>query len=217
MKVLDNGNNPSDTLYAIQVSTDNFVTNTKFVQDDNSLGDTLGNEDWQTYTAWGDTTGINVIGLLPSTTYYFRASARQGNFTQSGYGPTSSVATVAPQMSFDIDISPTDSETNPPYILDIGDLSSSSVTTASDKLWIDMSSNSENGSTVYIYSDGTGLFSSKTNYTITSLSGNLASLDEGFGGRGESTTQSSGGPFIKIAPYDGSNDAIGLIDTTIRP
>ncbi|MFZ1654805.1 MAG: hypothetical protein WBO92_05305, partial [Candidatus Moraniibacteriota bacterium] len=45
---LATGGNPSDTLFAIAISTDNFVT-TNYVQSDNTVGATLGLEDYQTY------------------------------------------------------------------------------------------------------------------------------------------------------------------------
>ena len=96
------GNNPSDTLFAIAITGDNWTT-TRYIQNDNSVGDNLGSEDWQTYANWGGASGELVIGLEPETTYKIKARARQGDFTMTGWGPESAGAvTVEPFLSFDI-------------------------------------------------------------------------------------------------------------------
>lgn len=100
--VIDNGGNPTDTTFAIAISTDDFVT-TSYIQDDNTVGATLGSEDWQTYTNWGGASGEYVTGLLPGTTYKIKVKARQGNYTETPYSATASVATVQPSLTFGID------------------------------------------------------------------------------------------------------------------
>lgn len=214
--ILDTGDNPSDAEFAIAISTDAFATDTKYVQSDDTVGPTLGSEDWQTYAVWGGGTGFFVIGLTPDVTYTVKVAARDGDFTQTAFGPTASAATIDPYLTFDIDVSATDSETSPPYTLPLGTLSSSSVTTGSDKIWVDFATNAEMGGEVWIYDVNSGLKSTATNYTITSTSTNLAVASEGFGVRSNSATQVSGGPLVASAPYDGSNDNVGLVDTTIR-
>jgi len=47
--VIKHSSNPTDAQYAIAVSNDNFVSNTKYVQSDTTLGTTPV---WQTYTSW---------------------------------------------------------------------------------------------------------------------------------------------------------------------
>ena len=102
--VLNTSNNPSDTKFAIQVSTDNtFATNISYVKSDNTLGTTLTATDYQTYTTWGGASGNYVTGLAPNTTYYMRVKAKQGNFTESEYGPAASVATSIPSLTFSVD------------------------------------------------------------------------------------------------------------------
>src|ERR1035437_3366623 len=69
---INQGGNLADTSYAIAVTTDSsIVNNIQYVQSDNTLG---ANPVWQTYTAWwqsgGATSGTNIIGLTPGTTYY---------------------------------------------------------------------------------------------------------------------------------------------------
>jgi hypothetical protein len=99
--VLNTSGNPSDTQYAIAISSDNFAT-TRYVQSDNTVGSVLGSEDWQTYTTWGDATGAYVTGLTASTTYKIKVEARQGNFTQTGFGPTATASTVDPSLTFSV-------------------------------------------------------------------------------------------------------------------
>ncbi len=191
--VLDNGDNPTDNEFAIQISADNFVSDIRYIQDDNTVGDDLGIEDWQTYASWGGGTGFDVIGLAPNTEYKIRIAARRGQFfTQSAWGPEATESTEPLSIVFDIDVAATDTETSSPYIVNFGDLTSGSVTTASDRVWIDLSTNAENGGYVYVYSTNGGLSSSTTSYTINSLTGDLASVGEGFGIRSNSVSQSSG-------------------------
>jgi hypothetical protein len=209
--VLDNGNNPSDSTFAIAISTDNFASDTQYVQSDNTVGSTLGSEDWQSYTAWGGATGFYIIGLNPNTTYTVKVAAEQGNFTQTGYGPTAQVATSNVTLAFDIDVSASDTETAAPYTVSLGNLTAGSVTTASNYIWIDLSTNAENGGVVYLYDVNTGLKSSVLNYTISSSSTNLTAATEGYGVRVNSVTN-----LTAQSPYDGSSNNVGLVDTTIR-
>ena len=80
--VINPSDNPSDTLFSIAISTDNFVT-TSYVQSDNTVGASRGIEDYQTYAAWGGASGQYVTGLSPSTTYQIKVNAFQGNFTET--------------------------------------------------------------------------------------------------------------------------------------
>ena len=116
----------------------------------------------------------------------------------------------------DIDIDPTDTETASPYAIPFGDLAVGSVTTTSDKIWIDFETNAYGGGAVYIKGQNTGLSSSTASYTITSSTTDLASSSIGYGMRGISATQSSGGPFSISSPYNGASDNVGILDTTYR-
>ncbi len=214
--VIATGGNPSDAKFAIAISTDNFSSDTKYVQSDNTVSTILGLEDWQTYTNWGGASGINIIGLAPGTTYTVKVAAKRGNFTETGYGPTAQASTINPSLTFDIDVASTDTETAPPFSIAIGDLIAATVVTAADKVWVDVDTNGSAGAAVYVYSTNSGLNSTRASYTITSASGNLASTSEGYGARGSTATQSAGGPFQIVAPYDGSGDVVGLVDTAKR-
>ncbi|MFZ1323905.1 MAG: hypothetical protein WAQ57_01950 [Candidatus Saccharimonadales bacterium] len=207
--------NPSDALFMIAISDDSFTT-TQYVQDDGTIGAVLGMEDYQTYAAWGGAGGSNIIGLSANTTYQVKARAMTGEFTETGYGPASSAATVDVTLTFDIDVSASDTETAAPYAVAIGDLLPGTVTDAPSKIWLDLETNAASGARVFVLSANAGLASLRTGYTISSASGNLSSLGEGFGVRGDTATQGGGGPLSLQSPYDGTLDNIGVIDASYR-
>lgn len=214
--VLDTGNNPTDTKFAIAISTDNFTT-TNYVQSDNTVGATLGIEDYQTYAAWGGAIGFDVIGLAANTTYKVKVKSFQGKFSESGYGPIAIATTVSPQLSFDIDIGTTSGVNNdPPYSIAFGDLPAGSVVGSTNKVWVDFETNGTTGGRVYVSSTNAGLYSSTVNYTISAVTGDLSSLQSGFGAQGSTATQSSGGPLSIVSPYNVSSDNVGITNTTIR-
>lgn len=210
------GGNPSDALFAVAISTDAFSSDTKYVQSDNTVGAILGTEDYQTYAAWGGGAGEDIVGLTSNTTYTVKVKAMHGDFTETDWGPTASAATVGAQLSFDIDVAPTDTDTDPPFAINLGSLTASTVVTGSDKIWIDLTTNGASGGRVYIVGSNVGLLSSAATYTISSATANLASANEGFGAQGSSATQSSGGPLSISAPYNVSSDNVGVLDTSIR-
>lgn len=210
--IVNNGGNPSDTEFTIAISSDDFVT-TNYIQADGTTG---ASAVWQTYADWGGASGEYAIGLDPNTTYKIKVKARQGNYTESPFGPTASAATSQVLLTFDIDISSTDTSTSPPYNLSIGDISTSSVTTASDKIWVTLETNANNGGLVYIKSANSGLTSSSVNTTITSSTADLSVASSGYGLQGSSKTQTSGGPLEYFGPYNGSGENVGVVDSSIR-
>lgn len=211
--ILDASGNPSDTKFAIAISTDNFVT-TKYVQSDNTVGTTLGIEDYQTYANWGGASGEFVIGLAPGTTYKVKAKAMQGKFSETGYGPVATASTVNPTLSFDIDISATDSETDPPFAINMGDLIASTIVSGPQKIWVDFSTNGESGGRVYVIGQNEGLLSATTGHKIKidTDTGNLNSLSEGFGAQGSTAT---GGLAIATLYNQGGN-TVGKTDQYVR-
>jgi hypothetical protein len=214
--VLNTGSNPSDTQFAIAISTDNFASDTKYVQNDNTVSTTLGTEDWQDYTTWGGASGFNVIDLTPGTTYYIKVAAKRGADTESGFGPASNITTSVNSLTFDIDVAPSDTDNEPPFAMNLGNLTAGSVVTSPDKVWVDLSTNGVGGGAVYVYGSHNGLQSDNTSYIISSVSGNLSSLSEGYGARGVSTAETSGGPVQVSSPYNGAGDVVGPVDTEKR-
>ncbi len=214
--VLDVGGNPSDTVFALAISTDSFVADTRYVQSDDTVGASLGTEDYQTYTDWGGASGTLIIGLASATTYQVKVKAMQGKFTETGFGPIASAATVSPQLTFDIDVSASDTETNPPFTTDIGSLVAATVVASPEKIWVDFSTNGESGGKVYVSGTNAGLVSTRAGYTISAVTGNLTALAEGFGAQGSSATQAAGGPFSIATAYDLTSDNVAITDTNIR-
>lgn len=201
---------PSDTEYAIGVSPDSFST-TYYLQADGTLTDTLTDSEWQTYTAWGGASGTTITGLLPNTTYTVKVKARQGIFSESPWGPTDTAATSTLSVSFDIDVASSDNETSPPYELSLDQLAADSVTTSTESVWIDISTNAQNGAIVYIQGTTGGLASTTTGHTISSVSDDLANQSEAVGIQATSTSQSSGGPLTAVSPYNGAGSTVGVI------
>jgi hypothetical protein len=214
--VIDNGGNPSDATFAIAISPDAFATTTNYVQSDQTVGATLGAEDWLTYSGWGSGTGVDIIGLVPNTTYTVKVKAEQGNFTESSYSATASAATVGASLTFDIDVSSSNIETSPPYAVSIGNLVANSVVDSSEYLWVDIETNGEAGAIVFLASANGGLSSLVASHTITSASANLAAVSEGFGAQNNSATQSGGGPLTAQSPYTGTSQNVGITDNNLR-
>ncbi|MEI8087832.1 MAG: fibronectin type III domain-containing protein [Paludibacter sp.] len=81
---LNTSSNPSNTQFAIiETSTGNFV------QADGTLG---ASAVWQTAATWGTKT---LSGLSPSTSFTFKVKARNGDNTETAYGTTASLSTIA--------------------------------------------------------------------------------------------------------------------------
>lgn len=214
--VIDNGGNPSDATFAIAISPDAFATTTNYVQSDQTVGASLGAEDWLTYSAWGSGAGIDIIGLLPSTTYTVKVKAEHGTFTESTYSATATAATVGASLTFDIDISSSNSETGAPYTISFGNLVADSVVDSPEYIWVDVDTNGDAGAIVFLASANGGLNSPTKAYTISSASANLAAVNEGFGAQNTSASQSSGGPLAAQSPYTGVSQNVGITDPTLR-
>lgn len=205
--VIDEQGNPSDALYALQISTSSdFSSGVNYVKSDLTIGATLTTSDYQTYTAWGGANGSIIIGLTPNTTYYLRAKATQGQFTESAYGPSANATTANPSLSFSVS----------PSSIALGDLPAGTVVDAPSAISVSLDTNALSGSDVYINGKNSGLLSNTASFTIPSATGDLSSLNHGFGARVTAASQSSGGPFTAASPYNGSADNVGLTDTTIR-
>jgi hypothetical protein len=213
--VIDSGSNPNDTKFAIAISTDNF-TSTNYVQSDNTVGATLGSEDWQTYSSWGSGTGVDIIGLSSNTTYYVKVKAVQGLYTESEYSDIDTAATVGQSLTFDIDVSSSDTETGAPYGTNFGSLLAGTVTDSPERIWIDFETNGVQGGYVFIASNNAGLTSSAASHTITSATADLSPAATGFGAKSMSAAEASGGPLTVESPYNGSGDNIGVLNTTLR-
>jgi len=206
--VIDQQGNPSDAKYALQISTtSDFSSGVNYVKSDLTIGASLSLADYQTYSAWGSSGGSIITTLSPSTTYYLRAKATQGSFTESAYGPASSATTVNPSISFTVS----------PTTVGLGQLLPNTVTNAASSISLTFDTNASAGGDIYISGTNSGLKSLTTGNTIPTVFGDLSSLSRGFGAQVSAAGQASGGPLAAVSPYDPSTtDNVGLTDTTIR-
>lgn len=206
---IDTQNNPSDTLFAVAISSDNFVT-TNYVKSDNTIGSTLVYPtDYRTFAGWGSGSGINVIGLQQNLTYYAKAKAIQGKYSESAYGPVSTASTATAQLSFSLS----------PATVALGTLNAGSVATASPSGSITFATNGESGGNVYIASKNGGLKTSVTATQINSATADLSSgaVTQGYGAQGSAPTQTSGGPLTTSSPFNGATNNVGGIQTGFLP
>ncbi len=93
--IIATGGNPTDTNYAIAISSDDFVT-TNFIQVDDTVG---ASPAWQNYVGWGSGTGERVTGLLPNLTYKIKVKARFGPDTETAYSIAAQASTTSPTLT----------------------------------------------------------------------------------------------------------------------
>lgn len=211
---LDTGGNPSNTKYAIAISSDDFVT-TLYVQPDNTVGSAFSLSNYQTYAAWGGGTGFFVLGLQSNTSYKVKIKAFNGNFSGSAYGPIATAATVLPSITFSVATSQT---STPPFNVSFNSLSpGNSVYSTDYDPVLSLTTNALFGGSVYVKGSNSGLRSTSANYTINSATANLDSSASGYGAQVTSAGQTSGGPISAVSPFDGSSNNVGSIPTVLQP
>lgn len=207
------GNDPADYKYAVRIASGSGEF--QYVQSDNTVSTAFPLSAWQTYTQWGSAAGTTLVGLYPGTTYIVQVAAKQGDFfTQSPWGPAAIATTTNPTFTFSLQ---TTSQSVPPFSVNIGTINPGSVATSTDKITTTVTTNSNNGALIYVQGTNTGLKSTAANnYTIPSSSSDLSVLTEGYGARGTTVTQTSGGPMGLLSPYNGVGNNVGILDTTKR-
>jgi hypothetical protein len=152
--IINTSNNPSDTTFALQISTDSsFATNLYYVKSDNTIGTVLDITDFKTYTNWGGASGVYVTGLRQGTTYYIRAKARQANYTESEYGPTATASTSVSSLTYSLDSS---------SVVFSNLNSGNSYTDSTKSTVMTTTTNAYNGYTVYLSEDQSLSFGSFT-------------------------------------------------------
>jgi hypothetical protein len=220
--LIDQQSNPSDALYLIQICVSSDFPGGScgtpyYLHGDDTISTSFSIADYHTYSFWGGGSGQNIIGLTPGTNYYARVKATQGEFTESGFGPSSGAATSAQSITF-CAYSTDGNCASSAHSLAFGNLLPATVTNSPYNIGVDFATNANLGGQVYIYSSNTGLKSTTApgTYTITSTTADLSSASEGFGARVSSSGQSSGGPFNPVSPYDNiTGNNIGGVGTSI--
>jgi len=161
---IQTGGNPTDTLFAISISDG---STTKYVQSDRTMGSVLGSEDWLPYAGaisvgWNGGSGFYVTGLKNNTVYAIRVKAKQGQYTESGWGPSTAQATSDPTFTFGVDASS----------IAFSNLNSGNTYTDSAKSTvITTSTNAYNGYLVYGYETQPLTHTSNGTFTIANYSG----------------------------------------------
>jgi hypothetical protein len=206
-------NNPTDTKFAIAISSDGFAT-TKYIQSDHTLGSTLAIANYQTYALWGGASGFDILGLQANTSYAVKVSALQGAFTASSFGPASpAVATQPTTVSFSV---ATTASAVPPFGVSFTSLAANTVFSATSKALLTVSSNALFGGGIYIIDSRNGLFSPSKSYTISSATADLTAAANGYGGQVGSLTQTSGGPLTSTSPFNGTSNNVGALNTSLQ-
>ncbi len=202
---LSTGSNPTDYQYAIAISPDGFATTTKYIQADGTLNTSPV---WQVSGGAGwSTTALYAIGLSQNTTYSVKVKTRQGNFTQSGFGPVATATTAISSFTFSLNNN----------TVTIGSLAPNTVITAGTTVTATVSTNGTGGAIVSLYGTNNGLKSTGTNYTISSSTSDLTAATEGYGIQGTTITQTSGGPMEILSPYNVASNNVGAVTTTKQP
>lgn len=242
---IDPQNNPADTRYAIQISTSSdFSTGVSFVDATTRLlksgltiADFIPECEWEGTTSAGicgapNTTWqrYNILGLTPDTVYYTRLSAQKGTatlaqFSQTAWSPSEDAATSTPTISLDIDIN-SDATTNtaPPYSISLGTLTPGSVTTSTNMIVWEESTNALSGIVNQVKGLNGGLKNVSTVDTISSVNGDLAAASSGYGLRNNSSfntasdTGTIGNITVSSSPSDftdaGATHKVGQVPTS---
>ena len=218
--------NPTDILYSVQISTDNFVSDIQYIDGSTFRPESLANHninDYRTETVW-ETETFNIQGLNSSTQYFIRISALHGDFTESDYSFVADSTTAGGTLSFDIDIatsSGTTTESSAPYSISFSGayelVSGAAAITAPNLIWLDIESSSEGGVAVLQSGENGGLTSPTTTQTIASATADLDQVDSGFGLQSfyiSYDTSSFYGDLTAVADYAGSINSVGIVDTT---
>lgn len=211
--VLATGNNPSTTKFAVAISPDAFASTTRYVKSDNSLGASLVATDYRTYASWGSGTGVIVTGLLPGTTYTVKVKAMQGNFTETGYGPTVATATVQPTLTFSVATTLTGT---PPFTVNFANLTPSTVVSGNADAIVTITTNALLGGRIFLKDSFGGLRSTAASYTLTSATADLTAAAYGFGAQVISTGQGAGGPMVVSSPFNGASNNVGVVTTGLQ-
>ncbi|MFZ6022172.1 MAG: hypothetical protein ACOYT9_01735 [Patescibacteria group bacterium] len=220
---IDTQGNPTDTLYSIQVSKDNWstiyvvdgTTHQLKAYSSKAIGDYRTKSQWES-TPWNS---ANLMNLSPNTEYKMRVTALHGDFTETPPGPSKTTTTALPTLSFDIDIgADINANSNAPYAVDFGALNPETpkfLTTQRIKL--EVSTNAQSGVSLYVRDQFSGLRSTSTNYTLQSSTEDLSNpaSQDGFGLQKTSTSQSvvSQGYMISSSTYDVAGSNVGSVSS----
>ena len=195
---LNQSGNLSDTLFAVIISSDDFV-NFEYVQSDGTVGPVLGTEDYRTYTSWGGGSGSFILGLGQNRDYKVRAKALNGDFTETGYSSDSNeVSTTVPYVN----IAVSDSG------LTLGVLNINSISTTTTST-ITVNTNGYTGYQVYVSDTGNGASGGLYDGIGTLIASSDTTLTPGTAGYGAQANSLSA---TVDAKYDVSGNQVGALE-----
>jgi hypothetical protein len=228
---IDAQDNPDDTLYGVQVSTDGFEADIKYIggstltlkdADERNINDYKTKADWETPT-------FNILDLDPETEYSLRITALFEDLTESVPSLPAFATTAIPSMRLNIGLAGESGENinyNPPYGINFDEsfkLIRGATVLSSDKLiWLATNSNAYGGITLVQKGQYGGLYTSTgETHTIDSITGDLNLANEGIGLQNHSISQlfdsTSGqgslGAIAAESDYANSDNNVGIIDT----
>lgn len=221
--------NPSDTLYSVEISTDNFVSDIKYIDGSTHKPedeDTHDINDYRTKANW-ETDATNIEGLIPGTQYYLRLTALHGDFTESDTSPVATATTGNAEISFDIDIADsngTSTETSSPYSISFTGadelIAGAAATTNTDYIWMDIQTNSKGGFALIQKGEYGGLYSSTNDKLIESSTEDLdVTGSEGFGLQSAyinyDDSSSYLGSITAESDYSGSLNNVGIVSSSV--
>ncbi len=200
---LSTAGNPTDTLYAVKVSSNDF-SSYQYVQNDGTVGDTLGIEDYRTYDSWGGSSGSYILDLMPKSTYKARVKALQGDFTETEYSPESNASTTTvPYVNMSVSKAS----------LTLGTLNINSISQTTT-MNVAVNTNGYTGYQVYINDDGNGYVGGLFNgsgSTIMSADMVLTPGVEGYG------VQASSATAVVDSKYNVSGNTVGGLEISTNP
>lgn len=215
--------NPPDTLYAVEISIDNFSSDIRYIDGStNEPKNFLTLNDFRTKEQWENDT-YNILGLAEGTQYYIRILALHGDFTQTEQGPSATATTAGTSSFFDIDIADEggiEVDTNPPYNIYFTSenslLAGAGAVTADNLIWFDAETNGNGGFAIVQRGSNGGLYSTTHSLQIDSVNGDLNSLSEGFGLQNYYIDYSASpglGEISSTPNYSNSGNNVGIVDT----
>jgi hypothetical protein len=188
---IEENENPDDTLYMIQISEDDFVSDIRCIDASTFKPKTLSScdiNDFRTQQYW-ENEDFNIKGLGGDIEYFVRITALHGDFTQSDFSIVSSATTGIGFLTFDIDIASEgghEVESSPPYTVSfIGDeqlIPGAPAVTSPSLIWLDLITSAVAGSAIIQSGKYGGLYSPTTEELIGSDNVDLDPFgSEGFG------------------------------------
>lgn len=231
---IDPQNNPIDTLFLVRV-VDNLTTTTYFLQSDHTLATTYDIGDYMTICElegydpadtscddsgdgnWDEALqSANIYNLAAGRSYTISARALSGDFTETQFSPTVNFTTELPALVMDIDIGTSSAaDTNSPYAVSLGVLSTAGQTTATNQIWLDLGTNAVNGMNTYVRGLNGALVSGAHSIPSEVEDVNTdPNNNGGFGFKVQSWTQTALGPLQASSNYNtGTAHSVGSLTT----